>query len=62
MKIEPDKEAIDAMFAAHEREQILFIARNTTFDQRIKQLEEMVNLARKIYIEREAKGVRTIVD
>ena len=60
MKTDPSKEATDAAFAAHERDQILYIAKHTSFDQRIKWLEQALDLARSVYRDREKKGQKTI--
>ena len=37
-----DKEKISKAFAAHEKEQLLYKVRNSTPEQRIKALEEML--------------------
>ena len=62
MKKEPNKSEIDLMFAAHERRQILDIANNTTFDQRLRWLESALNLARSVAADRERLGLRTILN
>jgi restriction endonuclease Mrr len=58
----PDKAAIDAMFAAQEREQVIFVARNSTPTQRIQWLEQAVNLLRKVTADRQKEGLPTFLD
>jgi hypothetical protein len=52
-----DKERTDAIYAAHEKEQVLWIARNTTPDQRVRWLESAIDLVREVAADRERKGL-----
>ena len=60
MSQKPSKEQIDAAYAAHEREQVLFIARNTTPDDRLKWLEEAIEFVRVVARERGKRGLKMI--
>ncbi len=57
-----DKEKTDAAFAAHEREQILFTARNTTPDDRIRWLESSVEFVRMVVTSRLKEGLPVVLD
>lgn len=57
-----EKNKVDAAFAAHEREQILYTARYTTPDQRVRWLESSVELVRSVVTARLKKGLPVVLD
>lgn len=54
------KAEIDAIYAAHEREQVIWIAKNTTPDQRVRWLEQAIKFARYVAEDRAKQGLRTV--